>query len=200
MNIVKALFRVLIGALLGLASAIALIPATGAFTSEIGSGDTAWMTWVIVAIGAILGFFAPTIRRAFGRGFLLLGVSVFALPLSMMLLSGRVASDMISAGTTDMDRAGAAFGAGVAGTVMTGAAAFIGFFLGAIFLIIGLVLVLGGRREVVVIQQPSYGASYVAHPQQPDHPMIDATPCPNVGDAAAVERGVAPQERVEPKF
>jgi Ca2+/H+ antiporter len=36
---------------------------------------------------------------------------------------------------------------------MTGAAAFIGFFLGAILLIIGLVLVLGGRREVVIVER-----------------------------------------------
>jgi hypothetical protein len=34
---------------------------------------------------------------------------------------------------------------------MVGASMFIGFIAGAIFLILGLVLTLGGRREVVVV-------------------------------------------------
>lgn len=173
MKIIKAIFRVIVGAVLGVASGIALAPAIAAFAGE--AGDSAWLVWVVVAIGAALGYFAPTIRRALGRGFLILGASVFALPLSMMLLSGRVTSDMINqseAGSEGM----AALGGTIAGTMMTGAAALVGFFLGAIFLIIGLVLSLGGRREVIVVHQDSSGATYSRQP--------DIAPAPRTIDAA----------------
>lgn len=132
----------IIGAAFGLASLFALAPGLAAFGSVPG------IALAVVAVGAILGFFAPTIRRAFGRGFLLLGACVFALPLSAMLLSGRVANEMITASDGE---ATTVVGAGIAGVAMTGIASFVGFFFGAILLVIGLVLVLGGRREVIVV-------------------------------------------------
>lgn len=150
MNIVKTIFRTLIGGVFGFASALALIPAVATFSNNGGDQHTGPVLWAIAGAGALLGFFAPTIRRAFGRGFLMLGASVFALPLSVMMLSGRVASDM--AAQTPNDGA-TMVGAGIAGTVMTGAAGFIGFFFGTILLIIGLVLALGGRREVIVVER-----------------------------------------------
>ena len=150
MGAVRAIFRIIIGLVFGLLSGMALIPALAAFSD--GQGNTAWIVFVVAAIGAALGFFAPTIRRAFGRGFLILGASVFALPLSVMLLSGRVANDMMSETTAS---GATAIGAGLAGTMMTGVAGFIGFFFGAILLIVGLVLSLGGRREVYVMDRPA---------------------------------------------
>lgn len=106
---------------------------------------------VVLLISAALGFFAPTIRRAFGRGFLLAGVCLVALPISTMILSGKVAHDAISAARPE-EQAGAAVGAGLAGVAMTGVSAFVGIILGAIFVITGLILALGGRREVIVVQ------------------------------------------------
>lgn len=149
MKYVKLVFRTAIGAILGIVSGIALIPAFAAFGD--GNGNTSWVFFVVVGIGALLGFFAPTIRRAFGRGFLLAGVSVLALPLSMMMLSGRVASDLMQ---ESGNQVGTAIGAGIAATTMTGISAFIGIIGGAILLIVGLVLSLGGRREVIVVQHP----------------------------------------------
>lgn len=148
MGIFWGIIRFIVGGIFGVASALALSPAVAAFNDT--QGGSVWVFWVVIAIGALLGTFAPSIRRAFGRGFLLLGVSVLALPLSTMLLSGRVAGNMASESGND---AATLVGAGIAGTMMTGAAAFIGFFLGAIFIIIGLVLALGGRREVVVVER-----------------------------------------------
>lgn len=148
MGIFKGFIRLIVGVIFGVASALALSPAIVAFVNM--PGGNAWMVLVVAIIGALLGVFAPTIRRAFGRGFLLLGASIFALPLSTLLLSGRVTSDMAAQSGND---AATLAGAGIAATMMTGAAAFIGFFLGAIFLIIGLVLVLGGRREVVIVER-----------------------------------------------
>ena len=95
--------------------------------------------------------FCATIRRALGRGFLMLGSSVFALPISVFLLSGRAASEVI--GTAEEgSEVFAAVGAGLAGVAVTGVATFFGIIIGSIFLIIGLILSLGGQREVVVIE------------------------------------------------
>lgn len=150
MKIARIIFSVVIGVIFGIGSGLALIPATAAFNSGADTTSSTVLTFVVIAIGALLGLFAPTIRRAFGRGFLLLGTAIFALPLSVLLLSGRVASDMVASSD---NQAATAIGAGIAGTLMTGASAFIGFFLGAIFIVIGLVLALGGRREVIIARQ-----------------------------------------------
>ena len=151
MRALKGLFRVIIGVIFGVISALVLIPAVAAFDDK-SSQYSVPATLAVIAIVTLLAFFAPTIRRTFGRGFLVLGVAVFALPLSMMLLSGRVTHDMVSAAGNANDQALTAVGSGLAWIFVTGASAVIGFILGTIFLIIGLVLSLGGRREVTVVQ------------------------------------------------
>lgn len=150
MHIIKTIFNTIIGFLFGLGSTLALTPAFAAFAGTGEKSEPSALIWIVALAGAALGFFAPTIRRAFGRGFLLLGVCIFVLPLSTMLLSGRVTSDMVAASDS---QAATAVGAGIAGVLMTGASAFIGFFLGSVFLLIGLVLALGGRRQVIVVKQ-----------------------------------------------
>lgn len=153
MFIIKAAFRVLIGVLFGVGSAIALTPAFAAFTADQDSVTPTIMIALVLLCGAIC-FFAPTIRRAFGRGFLLLGASVFALPISAFLLSGRAASEVVSSAEGGSE-AFAAVGAGLAGVAVTGIATFIGVIVGAILLIIGLILSLGGRREVIIVEERS---------------------------------------------
>lgn len=150
MGILKAVVRTIIGLIFGVASGLALSPAAAAFGGQPGDTRSAGLLWVVILVGGLLGFFAPSLRRAFGRGFLFLGVSVLALPLSVLLLSGRVTTDMVATSNND---AATAIGAGIAGTLMTGASAVIGFFLGGILIVIGLVLALGGRREVVIVKQ-----------------------------------------------
>lgn len=150
MAIIKASFRILVGVLFGIGSAIALTPAFAAFTTDQDTITPIIMMSFVLLCG-VLCFFATTIRRAFGRGFLVLGASVFALPISAFLLSGRTASEVIS--TAEEGSEGfAAVGAGLAGVAITGVATFIGVIIGAIFLLIGLILSLGGRREVIIIE------------------------------------------------
>ena len=88
MNVIIRAFNAIIGTVFGFASLLALSPALAAFD------EAAPLGFVVVGIGALLGLFAPTVRRAFGRGFLLLGASVLALPLSAgaptMTLTGWV--------------------------------------------------------------------------------------------------------------
>lgn len=147
-----ALLRTLVGAAFGVVAMIALSPAISAFTTAENIGSSGVAAVGVIVIGALLGLFAPSIRRAFGRGFLLSGVAFLALPLTTMLLSGKLASEAVSR-ASQADQAAAAVGAGLGGVLLTGAAAFIGLFVGAIFIIIGLVLALGGRREVVIIER-----------------------------------------------
>ncbi|GAB5428047.1 MAG: hypothetical protein Devi2KO_15060 [Devosia indica] len=148
MTLLRGFVRFIIGAVFGVLAAMAFTPAIAAFVDM--PGGNAWMLLVVILISALLGVFAPTIRRAFGRGFLLVGVACLALPISTMLLSGRVMNDMLAEST---NQGATMVGAGIAGTLMTGAAGFIGFFLGSILIIIGLVLALGGRREVILVKQ-----------------------------------------------
>lgn len=151
MSILKASFRLLIGILFGMGSAFALTPAFAAFTTDQDSVTPVIMISLVMLCG-VLCTFAPTIRRAFGRGFLALGASVFALPISAFLLSGRAASEVVEASENGSE-AYAAVGAGLAGVAVTGVATFIGVILGTILLLIGLILSLGGRREVIVVEQ-----------------------------------------------
>ncbi|WP_139257804.1 hypothetical protein [Natronohydrobacter thiooxidans] len=150
MLVIKATFRIVIGLFFGVLSVTALSPAFAAFHSD--TDQTApLLVLAVILICTALCFFAPTIRRAFGRGFLALGASVFALPLSAFLLSGRAASEVIGS-TSDGTEAFTAIGAGLAGIAVTGVATFFGLILGTIFLIIGLVLSLGGAREVIIVE------------------------------------------------
>lgn len=152
MRFVRAVFRIMVGATFGIIAMIAVSPALSAFTTAESIGSSGLIVLAIIGLGAVLGFFAPTIRRSFGRGFLLAGVSILALPLTTMLMSSKIASDAVTNAPAG-DQAVAALGAGLGGVMLTGAAAFVGLFLGAIFVIIGLVLSMGGRREVVVIER-----------------------------------------------
>ena len=108
----------------------------------------------LVALAAIL---APTARRAFGRGFVLSGVLFLSAPLTGLLLSGRAASEVISdaqaAGGSELDIAATAAGATIGAGLMTGLFSLVGLVIGGIFVILGLVLVLGGRREVIVVER-----------------------------------------------
>lgn len=154
MTFIKGLLRAVIGVLFGICAALALSPAFAAFASDGGTTGPLIMI-VFIVLSGVLGVFAPSIRRAFGRGFLLLGACVFALPISTLLLSGRAASDVVNAAEEGAEAA-TVVGAGLAGVAVTGVATFVGLIVGAILLLIGLVLTLGGRREVVVVNPTAY--------------------------------------------
>lgn len=154
---VRKVLGFVVGIMFGIGSALALSPALAAFVPANGRGSApAAMVWAVILGCGLLAAFAPTIRRAFGRGFLVLGACLSALPISAFLLSGRAASDVVSASSPD-GQAFAAIGAGLAGVVVTGMATFFGLILGSIAVITGLVLVLGGRREVVIVDAPARG-------------------------------------------
>jgi hypothetical protein len=151
--------RILVGIFFGLSSAVALTPAFAAFTSAKDTVTPMVMMSLVLLCG-VLCFFAPSIRRAFGRGFLALGASVFVLPISAFLLSGRAASEVVGTAEAGAE-VFAAVGAGLAGIAVTGVATFFGLIVGTILLLIGLVLSLGGRREVIIVER-----------RQPTEPLV----------------------------
>ena len=107
----------------------------------------------VVALAALI---APSGRRAWGRGFLLNGAIFLAMPLLVLPLLASAYSDVVGSLAVDAsqaDQAAASIGAGAGVAMAFGAFSFVGFIVGVIFLVIGAVLVLGGRREVIVIQQ-----------------------------------------------
>ena len=97
----------------------------------------AWVMWVLLLIAAIVTYMAPTSGKAWRR--LLISSAVFALllPISTLLLSIAGINDAaLSAEHSGAATAGAMIGGGMV-TMFSG---FVGFFLAAVFLIIGLLV------------------------------------------------------------
>ncbi len=152
MAVLRTFINIIIGIVFGIVGAVALSPAFAAFNSDTSNISTYVFAFVFVLIIALCAF-APTIRRGFGRGFLTVGSCFILLPISTLLLSGMVTNDMINdTAAVGGDVGSAAVGGTIATGLLTGASAFFGIILGGLFLIIGLILALGGRREVIVVE------------------------------------------------
>jgi len=148
MKILRIIFQIIIGTIFGIAAVAALSPLLASFGTNVSTPATFTLFGVILVIVVT----APNIRRAFGRSFLMLGAAVFLLPLSTLVLSGVVLNDTMAA-TAEVDQGAAAVGGVIAGGLMTGFAGFVGFVLGSVLLLTGLILSLGGRREVIVVER-----------------------------------------------
>ena len=103
---------------------------------------------------AFIGFFllsiaiavsAPTGGKSWRRLFLISAVVSFLLPIATMIFSGA----QITGTETGAEAAGAAIGGGLV-TALTG---FVSFFIGAVFLIIGLLT--GRDKQVVYVREES---------------------------------------------
>lgn len=146
MTAVRYIAQILIGIIFGFLTSAALSPLFASFQSATGA-NLALVTGAAVVIFVSI---APTVRRCFGRSFLLLGAAIFLLPLSALVLSGVAINETVDA-AAEADKGYAVVGGVLAGGLLTGFASFFGFIVGTVFLIIGLVLSLGGTREVVVV-------------------------------------------------
>lgn len=134
---------------MGILTILALSPLAANFV-ESGSSNFVFLAGFVIVV--LIVFLAPTGRRAWGRGSLVVGVIFLAMPLFVLALSTQVGTTMVQEAST-ADESAAAIGATIGGGLMVGASAFVGFILGGIFVILGLVLVLGGRREVIVVEK-----------------------------------------------
>lgn len=133
---------------------LAFVAASPLAAAVISPDSSPIVLLVVLLAMALLCFLAPTARRAWGRGSLVVGALMLALPFTVGALSGVTANELVS-NAAAADQGAAAVGATLGAGLMVGASAFVGLFAGAIFIILGLVLVLGGRREVVIVQPPA---------------------------------------------
>lgn len=138
------------------ATFIAVSPLSAAFVNADGSseGIGPFIGTGLGVLVALVVLFAPTVRRAFGRGFILSGCGFLSAPLTSSLLAGRVFNEVMAESTsTGSSQAAEVIGAGIGAGLATGIMSIIGLVVGIIFVIIGLVLALGGRREIIVVKE-----------------------------------------------
>lgn len=147
MTFVRYVIQIIAGIVFGTLCLAVVSPALAAFQGSGGDAGATTVGFAVLFAVALFVAIAPTFRRSLGRGFLLCGLCLFALPLSAMLLSGSVAAEMLEESADGATAIGAGFG----GMLATGLGLFVGLILGGIFTVIGLVLALGGRREVLVV-------------------------------------------------
>jgi len=81
LNIVTAIIRFSIGAAFGGLCGFALAPAIAAFITDPAVSEA--MLYVTMSLGGIVCLLALTIRIAVGRGLVILGACVAALPISV---------------------------------------------------------------------------------------------------------------------
>jgi hypothetical protein len=94
----------------------------------------------VALLTIVIALWAPTARIAWGRLCVVNGLAGFALPLQGVLFSMLFGSTMLAHTTSATDpvvKAGARLGAGLAGAAITGALAFVGIFIGLIFIVAG---------------------------------------------------------------
>ena len=97
--------------------------------------------WVVAMIVALT---APKASKAWRRLMIMSAIASFLLPLSGLFYTGAYIANQTNDG---IEVAGAALG----GTMLSGALGFVGFFLGVIFLIIGLLV--GRDKQVIIVHQ-----------------------------------------------
>lgn len=117
---------------------------------ETGGSIGAGAFFVMWLFAIILAFLAKTGGKAWRRILLLSAVLAFALPLASFLFTGAGVGEAVEQAGDEYAGAAAA-GAVIGGGLVTAVSGFIGFFLGVIFLIIGLLI--GRDKQVVIIKE-----------------------------------------------
>jgi cytochrome c oxidase assembly factor CtaG len=144
----KILAGILGGLILAILGAM-LVTVTFAATKN-GSGIGVAAFFVMWVAGIIIALTAPAAAKAWRRLFLSSAVLSFLLPLSGLIYTGSYVASMDS---TAEHATAAAAGAAIGGTLVSGFMGFVGFFLGIVFLILGLLV--GRDKQIVYIERPS---------------------------------------------
>ena len=105
-----------------------------------------WIASIVIALAA------PRAAKAWRRLLLLSGIVSFLMPLAGVVFTGSFLANQQTSSAAETA------GAAVGGTLVTGALGFVGFFLGVVFVLSGLLV---GRDKQVI---------YVNAPQPPQNP------------------------------
>ena len=145
----KILAGIIGGLIIAILGAI-VITLGGASKTSSGGSYGAITFFVLWIVGIIVAVAAPSAAKAWRRLLITSGVLSFLLPLSAIVFTGsHVASNMLRGG----EYAGAAAsGAAIGGGLVSGFMGILGFFLGAVFLVIGLLV--GRDKQVICVQAP----------------------------------------------
>ena len=109
--------------------------------------------FVFWILGFVIALMAKSAPKAWRRLLLTSAVLSFLLPLSGIIYTGSFMAAHVDPGA---EYAGAqAAGAAIGGGLVSGILGFIGFFLGVVFLIIGLLV--GRDKQVIYVQAPPSG-------------------------------------------
>lgn len=133
----------LVGGLILAALSMFLVSIASAGSSQssgTGGATVFLITWIIAFIVALT---APRAAKAWRRLFLLSGIVSFLMPLSGVVFTGSYLAN--KGATSAAETAGATLG----GTLVTGALGFVGFFLGVVFILIGLLV--GRDKQIVYV-------------------------------------------------
>ena len=140
-GVIGGLIVAILGALV-VTVALSSNPESGAQVGAIAF----FVFWVLAIVFAIL---SPRVAKAWRRLLITSAILSFTMPISSFIFTGAAVTQEAAKGGeyADVAAAGAALGGGMI-TAITG---FLGFFLGIIFLIIGLLV--GRDKQVVVVKE-----------------------------------------------
>ncbi|MGR2706859.1 hypothetical protein B7453_13640 [Pseudomonas sp. IB20] len=121
---------------------------SGAASPESGGGAGAIAFFIAWVVGLVVAITAPRAGKAWRRLLITSGVVSFMLPLAGIIFTGSHIAKNVNpnAGHSGAEAAGALIG----GTLVSGFLGFVGFFLGIIFCIIGLLV--GRDKQIVYVQ------------------------------------------------
>ena len=115
-------------------------------------GATAF--WVLWGVGLLIAMMAPSGAKAWRRLLISSGLMCLLLPLSGVIFTGNSLAAVSSA---ERHAGARVAGTVIAGGLISGLLGFVGFFLGLVFLVIGLLV--GRDKAVVYIQAPAAAPS-----------------------------------------
>lgn len=143
----KVLAGILGGLIMAIIGAVVVGVATaGGKSPGVGAGAF-FIFWIA---GLVIAVMAPSTAKAWRRILITLAVLSFLLPLSGIVFTGAHMTEAATAG--GKYSGAAATGAMIGGGLVSGIMGIVGFFLGAVFLVIGLLV--GRDKQIVYVQAP----------------------------------------------
>jgi len=143
MNLMLRIVSGLIGGVvLAFLGAMLIGLTSGGGESGGSAGAVAFLVFFI--IGMAIAITAPRPGKSWRRIMITAGIMAFMLPLASMIFAGAAVNEI----SEQTGNAAAVTGAAIGGSFVTVASGIVGFFLGLIFLVIGL---LSGRDQNVVV-------------------------------------------------
>lgn len=151
MKFVAGIFGGLILAIIG----AMLVTVTFAASPEKGGSWGAVSFFLLWVVGIVIAVLAKSASKAWRRLLLTSAVLSFLLPLSGVIYTGSFMATHVD--PADKYAGAAATGVAIGGGLVSGFLGFVGFFLGVVFLVIGLLV--GRDKQIVYVQAPPAGGT-----------------------------------------